>query len=85
MFRLASHVAQGSSNFSGSESFNFSSSFVDELQPCSVVQVMSDSYLLTATVSIVLLSMVSFVFQPCTGNKRRLSVNGNGVYSSVFF
>ena len=30
----------------------------------------------------VLLSMVSFVFHPCTGNERRLSFNGNGVYSS---
>ena len=31
--RPASHVAQGSLNFSGSESFNFSFSFDDELQP----------------------------------------------------
>ena len=56
MFRLASHVVQGSSNFSGSKSFNFGSSFDDELQPSavpfSVVQVTSDSFLLTATVSI---------------------------------
>ena len=50
-----------------------------------VEQVTSDSYLLTAKVSIVLLSMVSFLFQPCTGNERWLSFNGNGVYSSVFF
>ena len=32
--------------------------------------------MLNATLSIVLLSMVSFVFQPCTGNERRLSFNG---------
>ena len=31
-FRLASHVVQLSSNFSGSKSFYFSSSFDDELQ-----------------------------------------------------
>ena len=29
-------------------------------------------------------SMVSFDFQCCTGNKWRLSVNRNGVYSSSF-
>ena len=60
-------------------------SFDDELQPCSVVQVTSDSYLSTVTVSIVLLSMVSFVLQPCTDNEQRLSFNGNNIYSSVFF
>ena len=46
----------------------FSSSFDDELQP-SVVQVTSDSYLVTATASIVLPSMLSFYLQHCTGNE----------------
>ena len=46
----------------------FSSSFDDELQP-SVVQVTSDSYLVTATASIVLPSMLSFDLQHCTGNE----------------
>ena len=52
------YVVRGSSKFSGSESFYFSSSSDDELTS-SVVQVMSDSYLLTATVSTVLPSTVS--------------------------
>ena len=46
----------------------FSSSFDDELQP-SVVQVTSDSYLVTATASTVLPSMLSFDLQHCTGNE----------------
>ena len=50
-------MVQLSLNFSGSKSFYFSSSFDDELQSSALY---SDSYLLTATVSIVLLSIVSF-------------------------
>ena len=36
-------------------------------------------YLLTATVSIVLLSIASFVFQPCTGNE------GSSIFSGSEF
>ena len=55
MFPLASHVVQLSSNFSGSKSFYFSSSFDGEFSS-SLVQVTSDGFLLMAMASILLSS-----------------------------